>query len=148
MRPDDEQSAEALKTIAAGAVISVEWHKPRNYKRLQAIHLLFKIAYEHFCEYGIGTMEYKGQLVTPSYDRFRHELVILAGHYTHTVNIRGEVRVEHKSISYSECSDEEFEKIFSDVINAAIKHVYKNSTDEKTIRETIDALASFQAGGF
>src|SRR3990167_1561391 len=143
LRPENEESEEQLKWIKVGDVVSVEVKRTRNYKRLQAIHCLFKIAYDHFCEYGIGEMEYKGYKIVPSYKRFRHELVILAGHYTHTVNIRGEVKVDHKSIAYTECSQEEFEKIFSDVINAAVKYIYKNTTNEKALREAVENILSF-----
>jgi hypothetical protein len=107
------------------------------------MHCLFKLAYDHFCEHGISVQEYKGQKVMPSYDRFRYDLVILAGHYTPVFNIRGELRLEAKSISYAKCSEDEAEKIYSSCIDAALKNVYKTATDEKTLRDMVDRLLSF-----
>jgi hypothetical protein len=139
---DGDDAAPRLKV---GEVVSVEWHYARNYERLKAIMKLFRIAYDHYCEYAIDEgVEYKGQKVLPSFDTFRGELVILAGHYVPTFDIHGRLKLDAQSLSYEKCSQRQFEKIFGDVIGAAIKHVYKNTRSPESLRQqVVDEIAKF-----
>lgn len=141
--PDNDETVEYLQKIKAGAVLSGEFVQPRNYKFLQKIHVLFHTAYDYFSEHLETDIEYRGQKVRPSYDRFRKELVILAGHYEPVFNIRGELRVEAKSLSFAKCTEQEAEKIFSDCINAALKNVYRFSIDEEQLRTIVDEILAF-----
>ena len=141
--PSGDEDIEKVRRFRVGAVVRAEVKQVRNYKFLQKMHCLFKLSYDHFCEHGTTAMEYKGQKVVPSYDRFRYDLIILAGHYTPVFNIRGELRLEAKSISYGKCSEEDAEKIYSDCINAALKNVYQSKMDEAALREMVDRLLAF-----
>lgn len=141
--PADQESLAAVQKWPVGQGVLATVKRVRNYKFLKKMHCLFKLAYDFFCEHGISTQLYKGQRVMPSYDRFRYDLVILAGHYTPVFNIRGELRLEAKSISYAKCSEEEAEKIYSSCIDAALKNVYRDATDEKTLREMVERVLSF-----
>jgi hypothetical protein len=63
---------------------------------------------------------------------------VLAGFYDSYSGIDGRVRVEAKSISYGKMSQDEFEKLYSALINAAIRHVFKDAD-----QTTIDQLYNF-----
>jgi hypothetical protein len=141
--PTTEQEVDKLKRIKIGSVVKVTLKRTRNYKFLQKTMVLFQTAYEHFCEHGVPEVHYKGERVLPSFDRFRKDLTILSGHYTATINIKGEVRLEAKSLSYGECTEEEAEQIFSDVLNAAIKSVYKYTKREEDLRDIVERLSQF-----
>lgn len=140
---DNDETAEWLQRKKAGTVLSAEFKEPRNYKFLKKMHALFQLAYEYFGDNIACELEYKGQKVRPCYDRFRKELVILAGHYEPVFNIKGELRLEAKSISYAKCTEEEAERIFSDCINAALKHIYRFVVDEEQLRKMVDDLLAF-----
>lgn len=43
--------------------------------------------------------------------------------------------VEAKSLSYGNMEQDEFEECYSALINAAIKHVFQNTTDEQIINK-------------
>jgi hypothetical protein len=141
--PASEQDAEKIRRVKLGSAVRVKMRHQRNYKLLQKTMLLMQCAYEHFCEYGLTDLEYKGEKVTPSFDRFRKDLTILAGHYTATYNIRGEVRLEANSLSYAECSEEDAVKIYNDVLSAAVKNVYKYSTSEHNLKTMVEQLSAF-----
>lgn len=140
--PATDAEAEKCRKVKLGATVRADIAQMRNYKFLQKMHCLYQLAYDHFTEL-CEPLQYKGEDVRPSYDRFRYDLTILAGHYTPVYAINGEVRLEAKSISYGKCSEEEAEKIFSDVINAALKFVYKHEMSEEKLRELVDKLISF-----
>lgn len=139
----EDLDADRAQKLAVGKTIEVVWREPRNYKFLKKMHVFFHRCYDYFCEHGISATQYKGQPVVPSYDKFRHDLVILAGHYEATYNIRGEVQLQAKSIAYENCTEGEAAQIFSDCIQAAIQHVYRYQTDEKTIRQAVDDILQF-----
>jgi len=144
--PDNDETVEYLQKVKTGAVLSGEFKQPRNYKFLQKTMVLFNFCFEHFAErMGEVGLEYKGQRAHPSKDRFRKDLTILAGHYTVTYDIQGRVKAEAKSLSFANCSEEEAERIFSDVINAALRHVVTVGFTEQELRETVDGLLRFDS---
>lgn len=59
----------------------------------------------------------------------------MAGFYVQTWNLKGQVRIEAKSLSYANMEQDEFEQAYKALINAAIKHVFNNTKDENTINQ-------------
>lgn len=141
--PATEEEAEKLKMIKAGEGIRVKVTKVRNYRFLQKTMVLFGVAYDYFCEHGVGQLTYKGQEVTPSKERFRKDLTILAGHYKPTFDIRGNLRLEASSLSFANCSEEKANAIFQSVITAALANVYKGSMTERELQDWVDKLLRF-----
>lgn len=140
---DNDETAEWLQKVKNGDVLSGEFARPRNYKFLKKTMVLFKVCFDHFAEHLDTGLEYKGMKVEPSLEMFRKQLTILAGHYTATYDIRGNVRLEAKSLSFANCSEEEAEKIYSDVINAALKQVYRKRISEQQLRKIVDDILAF-----
>ncbi|MNP10276.1 hypothetical protein D3C76_1024190 [compost metagenome] len=125
-------------------MLSGDFVQPRNYKFLQKTMCLFQYCFEHFSEVMEGAeLEYKGMKAAPSFDRFRHDLTILAGHYEATFDIMGNLKLEAKSLSYGKCSEQEAEKIYSDVINAALKQVFKKSMSEQELNKIVETILGY-----
>jgi hypothetical protein len=142
--PDNDETVERLQKIKNGAVVSCEIAQPRNYKFLQKTMCLFQYCFDVFAEQMEEShLEYKGQKAEPSLDRFRHDLTILAGHYTATYDITGAIKLEAKSLSYGKCSEQEAERIYNDVINAALKQVFKLSMTEDELKKTVDQILGY-----
>lgn len=142
--PDNDETAAYLQKIKTGAVLSGEFVQPRNYKFLQKTMCLFQYCFDVFAEQMEEShLEYKGQKAEPSLDRFRHDLTILAGHYTATYDITGKVKLEAKSLSYGKCSEAEAERIYNDVINAALKQVFKLSMTEDELKTIVDQILGY-----
>lgn len=72
---------------------------------------------------------------TTQFDRFRKDLTILAGFYDQTVRLNGDIRTEAKSLSYANMEPEEFERCYSSMINAAIKHVFAGTKDQRILNQ-------------
>lgn len=141
--PADDESAEYLAKLKIGTVLRGEFKQPRNYKFLQKTMVLFKMCFDYFAE----TMEdshpeYRGIKAEPSFDYFRKNLIILAGHYDATFDIFGKVHLQAKSLSFGSCSEEEASRIYSDVINAALKHLYRGSMSEEDLNKAVNDLLS------
>lgn len=74
--------------------------------------------------------EYKGEPVEQSFDRFRADMVILSGHYEVDVAHDGKLRLEAHSLSYSQCTQEKAEQIYSSLINKALDLLGEDMTRE------------------
>lgn len=87
-------------------------------------------------QYWKGTNEFLDEQA--QFDRFRKDLVILSGYNNKVFNYKGEMRLEAKSLSYSSMTQEEFEQLYTALINAASKHMFGGADDE-----IINKLQSF-----
>lgn len=143
LRAANQDSLTKIQRMQKGVVYKGSVVKPNNYKFHKKTFALLNLAYDHFCEYGTTQMEYRGRKVMPSFDRFRKDLIIMAGHYEPVFAIDGTVRLEAHSLSYDKCTDEQKERIYSDVVNAALKHVYKFQMSEQELRALVDQYVNF-----
>jgi len=141
--PVDDESAADLQKIKGGAIVRVTIRRMRKVEFHRKMFALFKVLYDVWCE-TVPKMEYKGQPVAPNMERFRKDITILAGYYEATVNLKGEVRLEAKSISFANMDQDEFEALFSAVLNVGLAKVLTNSKlDEQTVRQAVDQLMQF-----
>lgn len=132
LAPATDEDAELLRKIKAGAAVRVEVKQVRNYKFLQKWFTLAKYAFDIWSE-TIEPMEYKGQAVAPEFDRFRKDLIILCGHFNAVYNVRGEVRLEAKSISFAGMTEETFEALYSKTIDVILAKILggRGMTEDK-----------------
>lgn len=141
--PATDEDAEALRKVKAGAAVRVEVKQIRNYKFLQKWFTLAKYAFDIWSE-RVEPMEYKGQPVKPSFDRFRKDLIILTGHFDAVYNARGEVRVEAKSISFANMSEDEFEVLYSDTIDVILRKILNgHGLTEDQLRQHVDNVLRY-----
>ena len=145
LHPATEEDAQKLAKykIGRGVRLKATQMSEHNTKFHQKIIMLFRLCYERFEEQAEVGLEYRGRIVKPSFDHFREELVILAGHYTVSHSLNGSVRVHATSLAYNNTTDEEKEKIYSDVINAALKHVYQGGLSEDKLRNMVEQIMRF-----
>ena len=67
---------------------------------------------------------------------FRKNLIVLAGYREEYYRIDGSVRVEARSIAFSNMQQSEFEDCYHALIQAAMTHIF-HSADEKTYNRLI-----------
>lgn len=134
--PLNDDEAERLKSFRNNEQYEVEIKLTRNPAFHRKVFAFFNFCFEHWsAEHG----EWKYQDEKAQFDTFRKHLTVLAGYFEQTFTIKGEVRIEPKSLSYGNMEQDEFEQCYSALINAALKHIFGNTTD----RNTIDRLYSF-----
>lgn len=140
---DDNETSDWLQKIKIGAVLGGDFAQVRNYLFLQKTMCLFRLCFDRFVENHEWNQTYKGIAVEPSFDMFRKNLTILAGHFTPTFDIKGNLKLEAKSLSFAKCTEAEAEKIYSDVINAALKQVYSLSMTEDQLRKLVSDILRY-----
>jgi hypothetical protein len=120
LAPADESSRQWFEKLKAGETVKVEVNRVRNYRFLKKYFALLNIAFENWEP---GEVSSKYGKPEKNFDRFRADITILSGYFDTTVRLDGSVRIEPKSISFTQMSEEEFEQLYSKTIDLLVKHV-------------------------
>ncbi len=130
--PFNDMEQDKTTRFKTGELYTVEIKHTRNYAYHKRVFAILNFCFAHW-SCGKDFLDIHAQ-----FDVFRNHLTVLAGYYLELYNIKGEVRIEAMSLSYSGMEQEEFEKFYNALVNAALKHIF-GTTDQ----ETHDKLLSF-----
>jgi hypothetical protein len=141
--PINDEGAELLKKIKPGYVIECRITRKRNSTFHRRFFKLLDVAFDAY-EETAPHVEYHGVRVLPNRDRFRKDIIILAGFYEPTFNIKGELRMEPKSISFASMDQDEFEHLYSAVLNVVLTRILSaRGYSEESLRAHVDRVLSF-----
>ena len=140
--PSTEKDSEYFAKKKYGTVLKAKISEMRNGRFFRKWWCLAKFAFDHW---EFNDYEWKGQKIQPNFERFRKDLVILAGHADPVWNIKSELRMEARSISWARMSEEEFEDLYSKTITVILQSTYfsQSSYSEAELRQVIDQLMGF-----
>lgn len=137
--PMDQQAIDYLNKLKLGAGVTVEIKRHRNPAFHRKFMALLNLAYE---AWEPAEATYKGQVVGKNFDQFRSDITVLAGHYEMAINLRGETRLTAKSISFASMGQDEFEDLYSAVVNIVLKRFLTNYTRDD-LDNVINRLMGF-----
>jgi len=144
--PLNDEEAEQLRRIKSGAVVECDIVNKRNPMFHRKFFKLLDIAFDAWSEIDHGAVYYQGQRVRPNKERFRKDITILAGFYEAVTNLKGEVRLEPKSISFSNMTQDEFEELYSAVVDVVLSRILSaRGYDEERLREHVENVLRFDA---
>lgn len=132
LSPLNDEEAERLESFQNGEQYEIEIKRQRNPAFHRKVFAFFNFCFD--CWSGSHS-DWEFQDPTAQFDTFRKHLTVMAGFYVQTWNLKGQVRIEAKSLSYANMEQDEFEQAYKALINAAIKHVFNNTKDENTINQ-------------
>lgn len=139
LRAADDETRAFLSKKKLGVGISGEFKQIRNYRFLKKYMALMNIGFDAFEPM---IVEYKGEAVAKNFDRFRHDITILAGYYTFTTDIKGQVKAEAKSIKFGSMSEDEFSELYNKTIDVLLAKVLKNYT-KNDLEHVIEQVLNF-----
>lgn len=143
LMPMGDEAEEQMKSIKEGAVVRATIARIRNPKFHRKYFALLNYAYGIWRETMPPRM-WRGQEVTTTFERFRKEVQILAGHYEPVFSVTGELRLEAKTISFAGLDEEGFEQLYSEVINVLLSKVLNSTAlTEESIRRYVDQVLAF-----
>ena len=141
--PYSEDTEAWLAKIKPGAMVFAKVSQPRNPIFHRKAFALLKYAFDYWAETA-PPQKYKGADVHPDFERFRRDITILAGHYHTTVNLKGEVRLEADSWAFGSMSAEQFETLYSKLMEVLLQRVFTAKRwNEEQLREIVDGLVGF-----
>ncbi len=144
LAPADAPSAEYIQKLKAGAGIRGEFKRQRNPRFHRKAFALFNLAFD--C-WDAPELEYKGQAVAKDFDQFRKDLTILAGHYEPVTNLKGEVRLIAKSLSFANMDEDEFGKVYAAILAVVWERVLKAKgyKSAAAVDEIVERLLGFES---
>ena len=128
--PSDDFAAEKLTRFKTGEQYEIEMKLTRNPSFHRKVFAFFNFCFQHWK----GDNEFQSE--SKQFDVFRGNLTVLAGYFDVFYSIKGEPRIEAKSISYSNMSQYEFEQFYIALTRASLKHIFKTA-DEMTYNRLI-----------
>ncbi|WP_439287555.1 DUF1367 family protein [Lonepinella sp. BR2904] len=127
----DDMYLERLNKFENGGLYEIEIKKNNNPRLHGKLFAFFKFCFDHHNAEN-GDMAFANE--AKQFNYFRKRLTILAGFFDEFVDFdTGEIRKEAQSLAWDKMDDVERGECLSAVINAALKYVFKNTTDENVI---------------
>ncbi|HQR22944.1 MAG TPA: DUF1367 family protein [Burkholderiaceae bacterium] len=138
-RPANDESAEEMDKFKLGSVATFECKRTRNYKFLKKFFAMLNLGFD---AWEPPKVEYRGQVAVKNRERFRKDCLVMAGFFDVVVNLRGETRVEAKSISFGSMEEAEFEKVYSAVADVLLQRVLTTYT-RADLDKVVDQMLAF-----
>ena len=112
--PADEDSGDVLRIIPIGTVVKMVFSLPRNYRFHKKAMALMKYGFE---QWNPPELMWRGEKAIKSFDEFRANVLIMAGHRSVVVTLSGETRVRAKSIAFSAMNEAEFSDLYQRILD-------------------------------
>ena len=141
--PAHQTDEDALKALPTSVPLRVKVTRMRNVQFHRKYFALLNYAFECWTPpEGQALASNISVVVEKNFDRFRKDIIILAGFYEAHYRLNGEVRLEPKSISFSSMDQDAFDILYDKTIDVIIKHVLSNYTGDE-LRNVIDQVMEF-----
>ena len=135
--PASPESADESKRKKVGSYVEAKSKSTRSVKFHRKYFALLNLMFENWQQ---PELEHKGETIKPSFDRFRKDVAILSGWYNTVVNIDGELRLEPKSISFGNMSEDKFSELYSRTIDLALERIMPGSDYDRINAEVEKVL--------
>jgi hypothetical protein len=136
--PSSDQDMELCLKLKKGQVVYAKWTKKRNSLFHRKFFALLGIGFDSWEPEKIDS---KWGAPQKNFDRFRRDVTIKAGYYEPVYDLNGDLRLEAKSISFGKMGQDEFEKLYSNVINVFLGKIlknYKKDDLEKVVQDILN----------
>lgn len=138
--PADEQAREVIERWRQGDGVRAKVSRMRNLRFHRKFFALLQLAFE---AWEPEPCEYRGEAAAKNFERFRKDLLILAGFADPAVNLNGEVRLEPRSISFAAMDEDEFQQVYhrvADVILQKVLRTYTREDLDRVVQEIVGFL--------
>lgn len=124
LHPASDAIAERLTKFKTGEMYMVEIKRSRNPVFHRKVFAFFNFCFEYWrCD-----REFLDEL--KQFEVFRSHLTVVAGYFDELYNLKGEVRIEAKSLAYDSMDDDEFQAFYSALINAAMRTIFQGAGED------------------
>ena len=143
--PASENDAELLSKVKVGETVRLTLVRPRNIRFHRKFFALINLAFDYWepPKHGEGSAWAEKMPIERNVERFRKDVTIMAGYYDATYRLNGDVRFEAKSISFGSMSEDDFEKLYSKVIDVIINRVCTQYTEYQLRKQVEDMVLDF-----
>lgn len=118
-----------VKSLSPGEIFSFEYSHERDSIQHRRYMSMVRYAFHHW-EPGQGALEYKGHVVAKDFDKFRKDVLILAGFFEAKYALDGSVSLEAQSLKFKKMAQATFDKVYAATFDVLLKHVLTTYTRE------------------
>ncbi|OVZ99025.1 hypothetical protein CBW53_03000 [Yersinia frederiksenii] len=130
--PVFEHDLPRLTRFKNGSQYTLELKITRNPDFHKKVFAFFKFCFEHW---SADNTDLQFMDESEQFNSFRKNLTVLAGYKIVTYTIDRRMRVEAQSLAFANMKQEEFERCYTALINAASKHIFKPDTTDTTLNQ-------------
>ena len=131
-----------LMSLEDGEFAEIEFVVPRNPKFHRKFFGLLNFAFDAW-EPDRVRKSYKGRPVAKNFDQFREDVLILSGYSEQTFDLKGNMKLKAKSISFAKMDDAEFEQVYSAVVDVILADVLKTYANREELEEVVQRVMGF-----
>lgn len=126
-----------------GEMFDLETAFPRNPKFHRKMFALLSVGFDCWVP-DRKRFSYNKRPIEKNFNRFREQVLILAGHYDQVFSLRGDkMELVAKSISYAAMDDAEFEALYSAVIDVLLREVCTRYSGRAELEAVAEQLLGF-----
>lgn len=144
LRPANQADVDALEKVRNGNLVHVDFKQPRNPLFHRKFFALLNFAFEYWTPEPVLL---DGAAIEPekNFERFRKDMLILAGFRHAVVNVKNQVRYEADSISFASMDDMTFHDVYRAVFNVCWRMVLRHvrGMTEALAEQTINQMLSY-----
>lgn len=140
--PADAASQEEAAKFKIGAPVRFKATRQRNYQFHKKWFALVGFAYDHWEPATLQDPKFEGVVPEKNFDRFRKDIIILAGFYDATYRVDGSVRIEAQSISFASMDEDEFDSLYKATFTVIHKRILPHY-QEQELHDVINQLLEF-----
>lgn len=125
--PVGEDAEQFVSRIKVGDGMWVDATRARNLRFHAKALKLMRIAYEHWHPDAAPDVErIDGIVPCKDFESFRKTVLVIAGHCTAHYDLDGRVSFEAKSISFANCDELEFQRVYRSILAVVWERVMKH----------------------
>lgn len=145
-RPEDQKAWNRFwnRVVRAepGELFSLETIFPRNYEFHKKFFALLTVGFDAWvpCR---KRYSYKGVAIQKNFDRFREQVLILAGYYDQVFSLTGKMEMVAKSISFAAMDDAEFDALYQSVVTVLLEKVLSTYRGREELESVVERILGF-----
>lgn len=140
--PADDQTRDVVSKWKLGQGVRVKANRMRDLMRHRKFFAMLNLGFESWepTQPEKHADGYRGEPIQKNFERFRKDVMILAGFYEPVYSMKGEVRLEAKSIAFGNMDQDEFEDVYTKVCDVLLQKVLRNYTRDDLDRVVEEML--------
>lgn len=143
---DDDRSWKRFKrwakSLAPGEIFSFSFEHERDSVQHRRYMKMVRYAFHHWEPAPGAALEHKGMVVAKDFERFRKDVLILAGFFEAKFALDGSVVLEAQSLKFKKMPQTTFEQVYAATFDVLLKHVLTTYTREN-LQEVVQQLERF-----
>lgn len=145
-RPEDKKAWNRfwkhVTRAEPGELFTLDAKFPRNYQFHKKLFALLTVGFDAW-EPDRKRYAYKGKPIEKNFERFREQVLILAGYYDQVFSLKGRMEMVAKSISYAAMDDAEFEELYQAVVTVILREVCTRYAGREELDAVVDRVMGF-----